>query len=208
MSSGPPADRRVSGPSRKPSDPNTEEDRPEKTCVDRVEVSTVVYLPPTEIFEFLVDFPRYARYSTYLERVDQHGDGGAGTEYDLQFAWWRLSYTVRSRVTEVDAPERIDWEVLGALAASGYWAVTPAPAEAPPERETASRVRFVAAFDPDSLTADLVDIPSLVSVDWVVDRVKPLIYEEVQNIVGRVVTDLEGESREITLTIHEKPSSV
>ena len=30
--------------------------------VDAVEVSTIVYLPPEEIYDFLIDFPRYADY--------------------------------------------------------------------------------------------------------------------------------------------------
>ena len=43
--------------------------------VDRVEVSTVVHLPPEEVYEFIVDFPGYANYSEYLERVRSDGDG-------------------------------------------------------------------------------------------------------------------------------------
>ncbi len=174
--------------------------------MDRVEVSTVVYLPPADIFDFLVDFPRYAEYSEYLDTVTQHGDGAAGTEYDLTFSWWRLSYTVRSEVTTVKPPERISWEVTDRLTASGYWEVTPAPVEAP-EGDTASRVTFVATYDPSSYAPGHLDLPSLVSVDWVVDRITPLIYEEAKRVVARVVTDLEGSSRDITLTVHETPTS-
>jgi len=65
--------------------------------VDTVDVSTVVYLPPAEIYDFLVDFPRYADYSRHLEEVHRHnGDGSPGTRYDITFAWWKLR-TRRSR---------------------------------------------------------------------------------------------------------------
>lgn len=189
-------------------DPNRKIALAHSLFVDRVDVSTVVYLPPAEIFEFLVDFPRYARYSEYLDSVVQHGDGSVGTEYDLTFSWWRLSHTVRSQVTAIDPAERIDWQVIDELDAQGYWTVTPTPDAAPADHDTASRVRFVAEFDPGSIGPGVVDIPSVVSVEWILARVKPLIYREVKRVVSRVVADLEGQQREITLTVHEKPDSV
>ena len=91
--------------------------------VDAVEVSTVIYLPPEEVYDFLVDFPGYANYSKYLTDVRRHGDGSPGTEYDLRFEWWKLAYTARSRVTGVSPPTRIDWEIVKDLSAHGFWHV-------------------------------------------------------------------------------------
>jgi hypothetical protein len=176
--------------------------------VDRVEVSTVVYLPPEEVYEFLLDFPGYADYSKYLRDVRQRGEGGPGTRYALEFAWWKLTYTARSEVTDIDRPSEIDWELVSDLNADGRWVVEHEPDLAPDEEETASRVRFIAEFDPESADTNMVDIPKLVSVGWVLDKVKPLILEEAKRIVHRIVADIEGESREVELTIHETPSSV
>ncbi|PSQ16348.1 polyketide cyclase [Halobacteriales archaeon QS_8_69_26] len=181
--------------------------------MDRIEVSTVVYLPPEEIFDFLVDFPRYARYSKYLKEVRQHGDGNPGTEYDLRFAWWKVGYTLRSRVTDTVRPERIDWEITKDINASGAWVVEEAPEELedPPEGrdpEAASRIRLVAGFDPDSADESAVDLPRFASLDWVVDKVKPLALTEAKRVVARAVRDLEGESRPVELVVHERPDAI
>ncbi len=176
--------------------------------VDRLDVSTLVHLPPEEIYEFLVDFPRYAKYSEYLDRIRRYGDGQPETEYDLTFAWWKLSYTARSKVTAVDPPERIDWTLVKDLDASGYWEITPEPDSAPKGEQTASRVRFYVEFDPTSASAGAIDLPALTSFEWVVDKVKPKIRAEAEGIVRRIVRDLEGTHREVPLTIHETPESV
>ena len=177
-------------------------------CVDSVEVSTVVYVPPEDIYDFLVDFPRYARYSEHLREVTQHGDGSTETLYDLTFAWWKLSYTARSEVTELTPPERIDWRLVRHIDARGYWQVTPEPASVPEHEECASRVRFVVNFRPESADSSAIQLPRFVSMGWVVEKVKPKIKEEAERVVRRVVADLEGEEREVELEIHATPDSV
>ena len=176
--------------------------------VDAVEVSTVVYLPPEEIYDFLIDFPRYADYSKYLTDVSRDGDGSPGTEYDLRFEWWKLAYTARSRVTGTTPPTRIDWAITKDVAAKGYWYVESVPEEAPPERETASRVGLRVTFDADSVNESAIDLPRLVSLGWVVKKVIPLIEDEAERVVSRIVADLEGERREVELTIHDAPDTV
>lgn len=174
--------------------------------MERLEVSTDVYLPPEDVYEFLVDFPRYARYSQYLDRVEQHGDGNSGTEYDLVLGWWKITYTARSEVVEVDPPSRIDWEIIKDIDAAGKWAVEHVPKAAPEDRETASRVRFIVEFDTDSASSGALDLPRYVSIDWVIEKVKPKLLEETRRVVERIVADLEGQRREIELEVHETPS--
>ncbi|GAA0680850.1 SRPBCC family protein [Natronoarchaeum mannanilyticum] len=171
-------------------------------------MSTDVYLPPEEIYEFLEDFPGYADYSKYLKEVRSDGTGEEGTRYDLEFAWWKLNYTARSEVTDTDPPERIDWRIVKDVDAGGYWQVEPRPEAAPPDRETASRVRFVVEFDPDSANAGALDLPALVSIGWVIDKIRPKVLEEAERVVERIVADLEGERRDVELRVHEQPSSV
>ena len=176
--------------------------------VDNVEVSTVVYLPPPEVYEFIVDFPNYAEYSKYLERVRADGDGGPGTRYALRFAWWKLTYTAHTRVTDIGPPERVDWTTIKDIDADGSWQIEEVPDEVPPEvdADTASRVTLYVEFDPDSVGA--VDLPRFVSTGWVVEKVTPLIQEEAERVVERIVADLEGESRPVELTVSATPDSV
>jgi hypothetical protein len=167
--------------------------------VDELTVSTVVYVPPKEAFEFLVDFPGYAEYSAYLEEVRPDGEGGVDTTYELVLSWWKLTYTARSQVTAIEPPDRIDWELVGSPDASGSWLVEP---EEPPEgRDHASRITLAARFDPDSLRSAGLDVPRLVSLDWVLGKVAPLAEREARRVVERVVADLEGERRPVELTV-------
>lgn len=176
--------------------------------MDTIEVSTVVYLPPEEVYDFLLDFPGYARYSKYLESVTRDGDGAPGTRYDLRFAWWKLTYTARSEVIDVDPPRQIDWRLVEDLDARGHWRVDPEPEAAPPDRDHASRVRLSIRFDPDSASSNALDLPRFVSFGWVVEKVKPLVQEEAERIVERIVADIEGRPREVDLEIHTTPDSV
>jgi len=167
--------------------------------VERVEVTTVVYADRERVFEFLVDFPGYANYSEHLTRVDQRGDGGEGTRYDLRFAWWKLTYTARSEVVDVDAPDRIDWRITKDIDATGHWVTE--PVDPPAGEDAATEVRFRVDYDADSASVGAVDLPRFVSLSWVVEKVKPKIRTEATRIVERVVADLEGERREVELTV-------
>lgn len=174
--------------------------------MDRFTVSTLVYLPREAVFDFLVDFPRYARYSEYLTDVEREGDGGPGTRYRLRFAWWKLAYTVHSEVTAVERPDRIDWRIVRHVDAEGCWRVEGVD-DPPAEADAASRVVLEVAFDPDSAATDAVDLPRFVSLDRVIDRVRPLAIKEGERVVRRAVEDLEGRPRPVDLVVHERPDA-
>lgn len=173
-----------------------------------LEAETTVHRPPGEVFDALVDLRRYETYSDHLAAVTREGDGGVGTEYGLRFEWWRVSYTVRSRVTAVDRPERLDFDVTRGIAAHGSWFVEPADDGADegsdeagsPERP-ATRVRFVVEYDPDSVAGGAVSLPALVPLSWVVDTVAPLVEREAAGVVQRVVRDLEGSDRAVDMAV-------
>jgi uncharacterized membrane protein len=167
--------------------------------VDEIEARTVIHAPPTELFEFLLDFPGYAQYSEYIDRVTQDGDGTPGTRYALVFSWWKLTYTARSEVTGTDPPERISWRIVKDIDAEGYWQVT--PADPPAGVEDASEIVLHIEFDPDSASARAVDLPRLVSFDWVIEKVTPLVRKEATRVVQRVIEDFEGERRDADVEI-------
>jgi len=177
--------------------------------VNRVEVSTTVYLPPEAVYEFLLEFRGYASYSEHLRSVRQFGDGGPGTEYELGFAWWKLRYTARSEVVEVDPPRRIEWRLIEDIDAAGRWLIEPIEtASTTEESDTADRdeqpeteVTLVVEYAPGSADDGIVDLPRFVSIGWVVEKIKPKIRTEAERVLRRVVTDLEGETREVDLRI-------
>lgn len=172
--------------------------------VQRFEAATDVYVDRETVYEFLLSFPDYAKYSEHLDSVTRHGDGSPGTEYDLQLSWWRVSYTARSRVTAVDPPAAIEWELVDDLDARGAWLIEElGDADGESERVDGSRVRLSVEYDPASADASTLGLPRLLGVDALVDRVRPLVREEAERIVERVVADLEGERRPIDLEIVE-----
>jgi uncharacterized membrane protein len=167
--------------------------------VERLAVTTVVYTDPKSVYAFLLDFPGYAEYSEHLASVRQRGDGGPGTAYALEFTWWKLSYTAHSEVTAVDPPERIDWAITKDIDATGHWRVE--PVDPPAGEAAATRVEFQVTYDPSSTRVGNIDLPRFVSLSWVIEKVKPKIRTEAERIVERVVADLEGEARDVELTV-------
>ena len=179
--------------------------------MDEIVVSTDVFLPPEEVYAFLVDFPRYAKYSEYLTDVTRDGDGSPGTRYALRFSWWKLTYTAHTEVTDLDPPDRIEWRVVKDLRAHGHWAVDrldSLPEDAPDDADAASRVTFAVEFDADSARSGALDLPRFVSLDWVIDRVRPKVVDEAERVVERVVADLEGRRRPVELHVREEPDTV
>lgn len=176
--------------------------------VETVEASTLIYLSPEEVYESLVDFQQFDKYSKYVTDISRQGDGTPGTEYDITFSWWKITHTARSEVTDVDPPNRIDWELAKSLDAHGYWEVEHVPEEAPDGRPDASRVWFHVDFDPNSADEDSLNIPGFVPLDRIIDRVKPKIETVARRVIQRMVTDLEGEERSVELNVHKTPVSV
>lgn len=170
--------------------------------MDELIVSTVVYESPEEIHEFLENFPGYANYSEYLDDVETlDGDGGPGTRYALRFSWWKVSYTAHSEVTEVDPPRSIDWRLVKDIDAHGRWLIEPIETGEEGE-DDACKVSLEVYFDPDSASSGALDLPRLVSIDWVIGKTIPLIKDEAERIVERAVTSLEGEERPVDIDVY------
>lgn len=162
-----------------------------------LEARTVVHRPPAAVFDALCDLRRYESYSEHLAAVTRSGDGGVGTEYDLQFEWWLVTYTVRSVVTAFEPPDRIEFAVTDGIAAEGAWALEPVATGA----AAATRVTFTVEYDPDTVAGSALGLPVATSVSWVVDRVAPLVEREAEAVVGRVVRELESSDREVDLEV-------
>lgn len=162
----------------------------------RLECSTVVHVPPERVFEQLVDFEGYPAYSTHLDAVERDGDGGPGTVYAVTASWWRLSRTVRSEVTTVDPPSRLDWRLLGPIEASGAWTIEAIDVTAP---DPSSRLELVVDYEPSTLAA--VDLPLAISRTWLTERLVPVVEREARDVCEQLVAELEGERREVDLEV-------
>ncbi|ELY44401.1 SRPBCC family protein [Natronorubrum sulfidifaciens] len=173
--------------------------------MDRILLSTLAYRSPEEVFPYVQSFTDYPRYTDHLKEVRVHGDGGVGSVYDLRLTWWKLSYTARSKVRSIDAPNALEWELINNLHANGEWRVEPEPESAPEGVETASRIYFEASYDPYSADKNVLSLPRFVSLDWVVRKVKPKLLAEAETVVERLVADIEGQQRNVELTVHEMP---
>jgi hypothetical protein len=176
--------------------------------VQRLTVSTDVFVGPGAVYQFLVDFQRYAKYTEHLEGVERRGDGGEGTVYDITVAWWRLSHTVRSVVTEVHPPERIDWRLRGPVGAHGAWVIDGHDAvadadlgEPPAGASVASRVTLDVTYDPGTIADARLSLPAFLSFDGLVDRLVPVVRDEATSTVERIVADLEGRKRPVELRV-------
>jgi hypothetical protein len=182
--------------------------------VERILLSTVVYREPADIFPYLRSFETYPRYADHLEevvRVDG-GDTTADTtddrpQYDLRLRWWKLSYTAHSTVVDVTEPTLLEWELREDIDARGAWRIDPEPAAAPSTADTASRVYFDARYDPHSADKNAISLPTFVSFEWVLAKLQPKLVAEAETIVERLVADIEGERRDVSLTLHESPRS-
>ncbi len=197
--------------------------------VARILLSTVVYRDPETVFPYLESFTEYPRYTDYLNDVREYdgnpadvqsrsdsrnsrgqmksetrSDGGT-TWYDLHLSWWKLRYTARSEVFELSPPHSLKWKLRKDIDAEGEWRVEPEPEAAPTGEETASRIYFDAQYDPHSANSDAISLPRFVSMDWVIRKIQPRLFGEVEKIVRRLVADIEGTPRDVELYVHERP---
>jgi len=173
--------------------------------VDRILLSTLAYRSPEEVFPYVRSFRDYPRYTGHLDSVRVHGDGGVGSVYDLVLSWWKLTYTARSKVTAISEPNSLQWQLTKDIDARGEWRVEPEPESAPANAETASRIYFEAVYDPYSADKSAISLPRFVSLDWVINKVEPRLLNEAQTVVERLVADIEGQRRNVELTVHETP---
>ena len=42
-------------------------------------------------------------------------------------------------------------------------------------------------------------------MSWVIEKIEPRLMREAERVVGRLIADIEGEPREVDLTVHEMP---
>ncbi|MFB6117003.1 SRPBCC family protein [Halosegnis sp.] len=164
--------------------------------MDVLEASTRVAVAPSELFAFLQDPSGWASYSDHVEEVRRYGDGGPGTDYRITVSWWRFSYTVHERVTDVDPPERIDWRTTDGVRATGSWRVE--------STESGSRLWLRIEVDPETLRGGT--LARVLPFEELIARLRPVVAREAETILTGMVADLEGEPRPVEIELHQEPS--
>lgn len=175
---------------------------------DAFKANTTVFSPIEDVYEFLGDFRSYTEYTEYVDEIRRRGDGTVGTIYDITFRKRilaiPLSYTARSRVTALDRPTSIEWEIIKDLRANGEWALevvdeadldVSRPSYVDPD-VPATRVTIGVELNPKTIDRSAIPVPLTKSVEWLVSKVYPFIVDEARRVLSRVVTDLEGRTRE------------
>lgn len=170
---------------------------------DVIELATTIQAPRPEVFAVVSDVGGWTVYSDHVTDVTREGDGGPGTEYGVTLSWWRLAYTVRFRLADVDPPARVRWRVVADIDASATCHLEPADVD-DPEVADATRVVLTARYDPDSADDDALSLPPFVPVSSVVERARPFVEREAERVLSRIVADLEGEPRRATLTVRTR----
>jgi len=170
----------------------------------RLDLTTTIHAPPADVYDFLLDVEGFPAYSEYVRGVTRRGDGGAGTEYGVALAWWKLTYTVRFRVVDLDPPERVVWRVVEDVESELVWHLEPTTVDDPAVDE-ATAVTLTARYDPETADRGALTLPPFVPTSRVVAMARPVVRREAERILERVVADLEGEPREATLTIEVHP---
>ena len=166
---------------------------------DELRAETTLHAAPADVYALLSDVEGYGEYTEYVDSVDRHGDGGVGTVYEIGLSWWRLAYTARVRITDLDPPGHAAWRLLDDLDAEGAWTLEPATV-AESGVEHATDVTLTVRYDPDT-GDDAVSLPPLVPWSAVLDRLRPVVEREAGRVVERVVADLEGEPRAARLDV-------
>ncbi|MFC6954643.1 SRPBCC family protein [Halorubellus litoreus] len=176
-----------------------------------IEVSTTVDVPPAAAYAFVLDFEGHADYSEFVRDVRRRGDGGVGTRFDIELSWWKLSYTFPTQVTDLDEPNRIGWRTPNGLHARGDWQFDPVDSETDggaattdepaPDDAAATSTRVTLRAEYDRSRSRLPRLPPLVSVDDVLNRLKPVVRREATKVFEHAIADLEGERRRVTLDV-------
>lgn len=173
--------------------------------METVEASTLVYLSPEEIYENLADLRQFEDYSKYVTDISREGDDQL-SEYEITVSLWKIGYTARMEITDVEPPSRIDWKLVKSIDAHGYFEIEHVPEEAPEGKPDACRVTCHGEFDPDTVTAEALDLPKLIPVSKIIDKFGSKVEPAARIIIGRIISDMEGEERSVELTVHERPN--
>lgn len=102
-----------------------------------VQTSYLVYSPsPEKVFDALLDIRRFPEWASGLRRAEVVSAAGRpaemrpGAELEFHLSAAGMSHRIRSAVTEVQRPRRIEWRYISGAVGRGGWLLEEAGANA------------------------------------------------------------------------------
>ena len=159
-----------------------------RTTVSRMKKATIVaeaYASKQDVYDFLMDFKNYTKYSKYAKDTRLVHDGEQ-PEWEIDFRWWMVKYTARSKVTDYRPPDYIKWRVIKDADVRGEWHLEEL-------NEEQTRLQLDLRYDPRG--ASKANPLKYFPTDKLIRLAKPVVIRHVNNVLRNVTEELEGEPR-------------
>jgi ribosome-associated toxin RatA of RatAB toxin-antitoxin module len=149
------------------------------------------YAPVDDVYDFFMDFNNYVKYSEYVADIRVVEDGDY-PEWEMDFRWWMIRYTTRSKLIDYEENDYIEWKVTKDVDIQGRWEF-----EEVGDEET--DVRLEVLYDPKGATK--VNPLSFLPTERLIQVARPVANRHVSKVLRRVADEIEGEPREVDYTI-------
>lgn len=148
-----------------------------------------------QVFDSITD---YRKIDSYTDDIRIAGRGrGEGTRVYFKLSKDVLNiptnYTTKIEFVEYNPPDQIEWKIIGDIDAKGSIRLT----------ENSGHTDLILDF---SLNLEKTDIGSLPAPDvadasQILEYIYPQVYEQASSIIKGVVTDIEGEPRDVNIEV-------
>lgn len=149
------------------------------------------YAPVDEVYDFFMDFDNYGKYSEYVERVRVVEDGDY-PEWAIDFKWWIVRYTARSKLVDYEENDYIEWQVTKDVDVHGMWRFEEVDDEH-------THVELELLYDPKG--ASKANPLNFFPTERLIQIARPVVDRHVSTVLRRVAEEVEGEPRDVDYTI-------
>jgi len=148
------------------------------------------YAPVDDVYEFFMDFKNYGKYSEYVKDVRVVSNGDL-PEWEIEFRWWIVRYTARSKLVDYKKNEYIEWQVTKDVDVHGMWNFE--------ETEDGTHVELELLYDPKG--ASKANPLAFFPTKRLIQMARPVVDRHVSKVLRRVAEEVEGEPRDVEYTI-------
>ncbi len=150
-------------------------------------IEAEIYAESGEIYDFLMDLENYGKYSGYVSDV-RVLDDSENPVWEIDFSWWIVNYTARSKVVDHERPRYVEWRVIKDADIRGIWELE--------ELENGNtHVELKIWYERGS--ASKANPMRFIPTSRLVKLVKPVASSHIRKVLRRITRDLEGEERDI-----------
>ena len=164
---------------------------PYPKTMKRAIIEGTSYAPVGDVYDFFMDFENYVKYSEYVADIRVVEDGDY-PEWEMDFRWWVIRYTTRSKLVDYEEDEYIEWKVTKDVDIHGRW-------EFDEVGDEETEVRLEIMYDPKG--ASKVNPLSFLPTERLIQVARPVANRHVSKVLRRAADEIEGEPREVEYTI-------